>query len=196
MQAFQRALGKSRNNNKKQSKQVYTSTSTSNQVPVKELFYYKGNYIYPPEQNEADIVNELLHFSDQVKNICIKYEWKINDIENNGRKIKLSHGIEAHYINFTENSSIRTKYNNVIQRDLNNDTKLSQIKSIITENENLPTNNTPDDKFDYQIILRFNELNRLIDDDDKNDDESDFDILIDVDKDTSKKIFNKCTANI
>ena len=166
--------------------------NNSAQVPVKELLYFNGNYIYPCEKGENDVVQELMHFQIQVHNICNKYKWEIQEVSNRGRKYKLTNGVEIHYINFSGNPNVRKAYNEIIN-DQNNSNNYSQIQALISSTNNKYTNKNTgvdDNSFDYQIAIRFVGLNAILDDDNKNDAESDIDILIDIDKNTSPTVFN------
>ena len=171
------------------SQSIIRSNSISNkkQVSVKELYYDNKAklYVYPCEQAEEDVVQEILHFQIQVSNICNKYNWKIKKVSNNGRKYELEEGIEIHYINFTEDVNIRREYNRFMQTENKN-----EIMRISQPKNNTRKSNTNDNKFDYQIAIRFVGLNDILDDDDKNDEESDIDMLIDIDKNTNPKIFS------
>lgn len=172
--------------------------NNSKQVPVKELLYQNGYYIYPCEINESDVVQELLHFQIQVNNICNKYNFKIKKVSNLGRKYETENGVEIHYINFTDNKEIRKKYNNIMMNSSsNNITKRSEIDALIKSNSNSKKNTRQSDDmtFDYQIAIRFTNLNDVLDDDDKNDEESDIDMLIDIEKKTDPTVFNKCHYN-
>ena len=166
--------------------------NNSAQVPVKELLYFNGNYIYPCEKGENDVVQELMHVQIQVHNICNKYKWEIQEVSNRGRKYKLTNGVEIHYINFSGNPNVRKAYNEIIN-DKNNSNNYSQIQAIISSTNNKYKNKNTgvnDNSFDYQIAIRFVGLNAILDDDNKNDSESDIDILIDIDKNTSPTVFN------
>ena len=133
-----------------------------------------------------------MHFQIQVHNICNKYKWEIQEVSNRGRKYKLTNGVEIHYINFSGNPNVRKAYNEIIN-DQNNSNNYSQIQALISSTNNKYTNKNTgvdDNSFDYQIAIRFVGLNAILDDDNKNDAESDIDILIDIDKNTSPTVFN------
>lgn len=163
----------------------------NSQVPVKELFYDSKQklYLYPSEVNEADIINEILHFSIQVHNICNKYKWEIKEVSNKGRKYTMTNGIEVHYINFSGNPNIRREYNKLLSN--NNPSNGKQIKELLKKNNQ----SKPDNLFDYQIAIRFVGLNDILDDDDTIDAQSDYDILINITKSTSPKNYSNNGAN-
>jgi hypothetical protein len=166
------------------------------QVPVKELLYHNGYYIYPCEINESDVVQELLHFQIQVNNICNKYNFKIKKVSNLGRKYETENGVEIHYINFTEDKDTRRAYNNIMMNSsANNKTKKGLIDTLISNSNKKNKKQSDDMNFDYQIAIRFTNLNDVLDDDDKNDEESDIDMLIDIEKTTNPSVFNKCCYN-